>query len=495
MNEIIKKIIALLVILTSTIQINCNNNENIRQFTLEEVVELAKKQSFEAILARHRFRESFWEYKTYQANFLPLLSLNADIFNFNRAIKKYQKEDGSYTYIEDFANGSSLGLSISQNIGLTGGNIFINSELERNNDFSNNSINYLSTPISIGFRQPLNGYNQFHWQNKIEPLKYEEAKKEYIQAMEEVSKRAIDYFFNLALAQINVNVSKINYANTDTLYKIAQGRYNIGTISEDELLQMELSFLNAELALNQVKVEHEMYKARLRSFLGYNENIYFELIISTNIPNLEIDPFEAFEIAKENNPQMIAFKRRRLEADRDVAHARSQKGFNADLYASLGLTQNALDIPGVYAKPQNQQRISVGLQVPILDWGLGRGKYKMAQSAREVIHVSVEQNEIDFKYELLNNVMRFNLQDDQVLIASKADTIADYRYYVAKQRFLIGNIGVLELNIALKEKDDAKRAFIQSLKNYWQYFYDIRSLTLYDFENNIKIEDNLDIIY
>src|SRR3989304_4741204 len=192
---------------------------------------------------------------------------------------------------------------------------------------------------------------------------------------------------------------------------------------------------------------------------------------------------------------MISYERRRLEANRDVAQARSEKGLNADLQVSLGLTQDASDFEKVYSDPLNQQVVAATLRFPILDWGLGRGKYKMAQSAREVTYTSVQQSEIDFKNNLFNNVMRFNLQDDQLLIASKADTIADYRYYVSKQRFLIGNIDVLALNVALQEKDDAKRKYIQSLKNYWEFYYDIRSLTLYDFEKKIKLEEDLDILY
>ena len=60
----------------------------------------------------------------------------------------------------------------------------MSSSLSRNDRLLGDSlIRFLSNPISIGFRQPINGYNELHWEKKIEPKKYEEARKPYLDAM------------------------------------------------------------------------------------------------------------------------------------------------------------------------------------------------------------------------------------------------------------------------------------------------------------------------
>jgi outer membrane protein TolC len=164
----------------------------------------------------------------------------------------------------------------------------------------------------------------------------------------------------------------------------------------------------------------------------------------------------------------------------------------ADLFAQLGLTQNAEELAAAYKNPINQQRIQVGFQVPILDWGLGRGQFRMAQSAEEVVKTDVQQSMIEFNETVFLQVMQFNLQDDQVAIASKADTIADLSYEVTKQRFLIGKIDVLQLKDALNEKDVARRGFVQALRNYWGYYYDLRGLTLYDWQRDRKLSEDFD---
>ena len=56
----------------------------------------------------------------------------------------------------------------------------------------------------------------------------------------------------------------------------------------------------------------------------------------------------------------------------------------------------------------------------------------------------------------LLDVDQFNLQKNQVEIAAKSDTVAQKRYEVTKQRFLIGKIAVLDLNDADSEKTRTK---------------------------------------
>ena len=76
---------------------------------------------------------------------------------------------------------------------------------------------------------------------------------------------------------------------------------------------------------------------------------------------------------------------------------------------------------------------------------------------------------------------------EQVVISQKADEIADKRYDIAKNRYLIGKISITDLNLALRDKDEAKGAYIASLRSFWQAYYNLRYLTLYDFEENVSL--------
>jgi outer membrane protein TolC len=467
--------------------------KQVLNLTLQDVIRIAREQSPQAILAKHRFRASYWQYRTFQAEYRPSLSLSSTLPDYSREFT-LEYVDGKYEYVEKNSNNSTLALSLSQNIGWTGGNIFVESDLSRKDEFgSGGGQEYVSTPVSIGFNQPIFRFNSLRWQKKIEPMVYEVAKKDYLDALENVSLMAVSRFFDLALAQQNLAIAQQNYSNSDTLFRISKGRYNIGTIAENELLQMELSLLNAGTAMNQANIDLQVAEFNLRSFLGYNESVKIELQIPSEIPQLEVNIDQAINLARQNNPDLIDYERQLIQAQRDVAQAKAEKGLNADLYAKVGTTKRATDFNDAYVSPLNNQEIvKVSLTLPIIDWGLGRGKYKMAQSNQEVVQTTVQQSINDFEQNIFLNVMRFNLQDDQVMIAAKADTIGVKRYTVTKERYLIGKIDVLDMNIAMQEKDVAKRGYITALRNYWNSFYTVRRLSLYDFMKNEPLSADYD---
>ncbi len=460
----------------------------VNTLTFEEVLEMARDYSPQSMLAKHQFRAAYWEHRTFEAEYLPSLSLNGTLPNFRRIITQ-EYVDGTYKYVEANTNTLSLGLTMNQNIGLTGGRIFMQSSLERVDIFGNNtSSSYKSDPVMIGFEQPIFGFNQLKWKKKIEPLKYLEAKRTYLESMEFISGEAVRLFFDLILAQQNVKTAQLNYNNTDTLFQIAKGRYNIGTIAENELLQMELSFLNAGSAVNEAEIDLQLKKFRLKSFLGLNDQYDLELIVPDDFPKVELKYDLVLEHARSNNPQMLEYQRRIIESDRDVAQAKANRGFNANLYATYGLTQQSSELLDAYKDPLDQQGLRVGLAVPILDWGLGKGRVKMAESSREVVRTNIEQSIVDFEQDVFLKVMQFNLQDDQLMLAAKADTIAQSRFFVTKQRFLIGKIDVLDLNIAQTERDNARDKYIAAMRNYWQFYFNMRRLTLYDYVNDVPLD-------
>lgn len=491
-----KRKIFVLSVLVSILSIgSMSQTRQIKTLTLEEVVATSQTNSVEALLAKHRFGNSYWSYRSYKASYLPSVSMNADLVDFNRSIVKNNVlVDGEW--VEQYAPtnrlNSSMSLQVMQNVPMTGGRIFINSELGRLDLLNDDPATLMSTPISVGFRQPLFSYNEYKWERKIEPRKYEEAKKQYLVSMEDVSLKACRLFFDMALAQMNVKTSELNVANNDTLYQIANGRFELGMIDQGDLMQMELNYLNSTDNLTKNKLDLEVKKARLRTFLGYNDNIDFQLITSKEVPTFEVDVDRAMEFARNNNPQMLSMERQILEADQNVAQARANARFNADLVASYGLTQRASDLISAYQNPQESQRVTVGISVPILDWGMRKGMVRMAESSRDVAELSVQQQKIDFDQGVYLDVMQFNLQSEQLALAAKKDTISQTRYDITKQKFLIGKVDVLKLNDALQSKDAAIVNYMQALRTYWDYYYNVRKTTLFDFEKNQPLEQDYD---
>lgn len=469
--------------------VNTSEATDPRFLTLNEVIEIARERSPDALMARHRYRGRYWQYRTFRAGYLPNLRLDATIPNLNRSISPITLPDGSDIFIRRSLATSSANLSLNQTIGLTGGQLFVRSGLQRIDLIGDedNKVSYLATPVNIGYSQPIFSYNQHKWERRIEPLRYEEARKQYIESLEEISIRATNFFFDLLLAQINKDINEITLSSNDTLYQIAKGRYELGRIAENDLLQMELNVLNSEAVLEQSYIDYEAALFRFRSFLALDETRTLELLPPDEPHNIRVDVGVALAEARKNRADMLTRERQIIEAESQVDQARAENRFNANLFAVYGLTQSAEDFSDAYRNPLDQQQLTIGIQIPILDWGVSRGRVRMAESNRELVNTTVEQAMVDFEQEIFLRVMEFNMLDNQLEIARKADVIAEKRYEVTRQRFLIGRIDIIDLNLALEEKDRAKQRYLAALRNYWRGFYEMRLITLYDFVNDRPI--------
>jgi outer membrane protein TolC len=458
--------------------------------TMEEAINLARRQSPSVVAARHNFHAAYWTYRSFKANSLPSISFSSTP-NFNHQINVITMPDGTSQFVQQNQLIVDGNISVSQNIPLTGGNISLSTGLNRLDMFGEvNSHSYRTNPVSISFRQSLNGYNSLKWSEKTEPLRFEAAKKNYVATLENVSYNVISQFFSLALAQTNLDIALTNYRSADTLYAFSEGRYKIGRITESEMLQMEVKRLNEETNLMNAKVSLEDNMQSFRTYLGIKDTVPIEVITVATVPELNISPDKALYMAIENSPSIIDMKRREIESESQVAYYKANAGLQMDLNAQLGLSKTGTELSTAYKDPINQQYVQLGIRVPILDWGLNRGRLKVAESNRRLTEVQIEQERISFEQEILKLVRQFNLQAGQIRIAEKTDYTANKRNDVAQRLYVMGRSTILELNSAITEKDAAKRNYINTLWNFWSYYYTIRRLTLYDFEKNIPLTED-----
>ena len=490
MKTTITTLFALLLTITTAF------SQEKKVMALQEVISVASQQSLDAFINKNMYLSSYWQFRYYKADRLPSLTLDATPLDYNRSVQKvYNYEENRDEFVERQNLNSDLSLLLNQNVGLTGGQVFLQSNLSMTQKLGDDKVSsFSSTPFMIGYSQNINGYNEQKWKSKIEPLKFEKAKKQFIQDQENLSIKATRLFFDLLDAQIEVTISETNLSNADTLYNIGKGRFQVGTVTQDELLDLELSFMNAQLALTKAKLELERAEAQMNSFLALDKNTKIECSIPTNLPEMQIDALKALDKAMTYNPDIINQQRRLLDEEEKVKVAQSETGVSGDVFALYGLNQNAEQFDGVYKDPLDQQRLRVGVNIPILDWGRRKGQLSMAQSNQEAVRLSINQEKIDFGQNIIMNVMEFNLQGTQVMNSAKADTIAQMKYDVTQQRFLIGKQDITRLNIARTDREQARRAYISSLRSYWNYYYTIRYLTLFDFDRNITLSEDFDKI-
>lgn len=305
--------------------------------------------------------------------------------------------------------------------------------------------------------------------------------------MELVASQASLYFFELATAQTNVDIARSNLASADTLCRFAEGRYNIGTITENEMLQLQLNKLREETNLLDADVNLQAAAEALRNFLNLPTTTQLSVLTDDHVPQIEVPLAEALELAMQNSPDPDNYKRSQLESRQNLAYTKASTGLKADLYLQFGLSQTGQELRDAYHSPTDMQYASVSVSIPILDWGRGKGRRRVAQSNVHLADIHAEQGMKSFEQNVTKVVQQFNLQSRRVQVASQADKTAERRYEVARRLYVMGKSTILDLNSAISEKDSARRSFIQSLSTYWSLYYGLRSMTGYDFSMNIPI--------
>ena len=463
--------------------------EETMSLTLGQAIQIAQANSPEAESARNTYRSAYWSYRFYKANYLPSVTLSSSPY-FNRQISKITQNDGTSLFMKQNQLGVDVNMSINQNIWFTGGSLFIQSKVNRMDELENKATAYNTQPVVIGYQQAIFGYNSLKWDRRIEPVEFRQARKAYNEALELIASQTCNYFFSLASAQTNLDIASSNYASADTLYRYAEGRYNIGTITENEMLQLEINKLSEETNLINARFELEERMQKFRSFLGVQQEVELKVITEDNVPKFQVPLDEALKMAFENSPDIDSYELRKLQSQSNLASAKANAGLKADLYVQFGLSQTGDKFSDSYRNPMNQQYASIGLSIPILDWGRGKGRIRMAKSNLELTNIQVEQGLKDFELNVVRMVRQFNLQAQYMEIAAKKARTADRRFEVAKRLYLLGKSTVLDLNSAITEKDSSLRSYVSSLQTYWSLYYGLRSMTGYDFERNMKIEEN-----
>ncbi len=455
-------------------------------FSLQDIIERAKSQSPSSKWAETRKETRFWAYRSFRTNYNPQLRLEGDVPVYNKSVNQVIQQDGTYRYIPVQQTNNSLTLGLRQPLSWTGGVISANSGLGFFKDYNDESTlaeQWRGNVFYVQLNQPLFAFNPYKWDKKIEPLVYEESKREYVEDMEQISEDAVSRFFNVLEQQINFQIASFNLANNDTIYKIEQGRYNIGTTSLDKLLQVELQLLTSRQQVAQASLELETARLQLRSFVGLNDGEQFNLVLPESIPQFDVTVDEALEYAKQNRADFIGFERRRLEGEENVARVRGNR-FQVNARAAYGLNNNGLVFQDVYHKPTEQQQFNLGFSIPVLDWGRNKAMMRTAMATKKSNDFQIAQDEVNFEQGVMTQVRQFELLRLQLEITRKSDEVATERYNVSQNRYLIGKIDITNLNIALEQKDAAKRQYVQALRAFWTAYYNLRRLTLYDFNEN-----------
>ena len=294
------------------------------------------------------------------------------------------------------------------------------------------------------------------------------------------------------MAQAEYDLAKDNAVSTDTLYRIGMQRLKIAAISRADLLTLKLDVVNARNTLQNAASALKRAMFSLASFLNMEKNTDIRVSLPGRPRALTIPVDEALLAAQANNPEFLGLRQEVLEAEQTVDKTKKESRFNASINASVGFNQVAGKFGEAYRHPMQQEMVSVSVSIPLVDWGVRKGKYNMARNNLNVVKTSARQSEISIEEEVIMTVSDFNVQQALVATAEEALDLAILAYNETRQRFIIGKADINSLTLSLNRQQEAQRNYISALQDYWLNYYKIRKLTLHDFASGFSLSEKFD---
>lgn len=238
--------------------------------SLQDAIRRAQGQSPSAQAARATRDRARNLNRAFNARLLPQITLNGSAADLDHGINAITQPDGTTSFVQQFQNQSSLNMSIAQKIPLTGGTLSIGSQLSRIDLLGTLSAGqpsqyWQTTPVFISLQQDLFKPRTLVWDEKVQSMGASVAERQYLEAREDVASNTANAFFELYSEQMTLANAMSNASVNDSLYTLSKGRFEVGKIGENELLQSELQLLRARAAVDDARLARDRAEADRKS--------------------------------------------------------------------------------------------------------------------------------------------------------------------------------------------------------------------------------------
>jgi len=454
--------------------------------TLQQAIAMAQSQGPLARAATAQREAARQRDKAFNARLMPQISLAGSVPTYQRAITPVLQPDGTTLYTPLQQTSSNLGLSITQQIPLTGGQLSVGSSLSQLQLSGGQQYkSYTTVPYQVSLQQPLFRPNEIRWNDQEQSLTIEIAERQYLETRENIAIATTNAFFAFYSARINLNNSIANAAVNDTVYTLNKGRFQVGKIGENDLLQSELALLRARAAADQAKLDFDRSLSALRIVVNVPPSSALDVTVTPDVPDFQVDTLMAVRQALRNQSQVRVNEFGDVDANRRIAELFGGPG--ASVTASYGVNQTAGVLNQAYQNPLESQAFALSLSTPLYLFGAHSADVQAARATREAVLSSNKLSVANIEQGARYAALGLDQARRGLIISAKADTVGNKRYEVAYNRYVIGKISYADLYISQQEKDAALQAFVAALQQYWVSYYQLRLQTLYDFEKGESI--------
>ncbi len=447
-----------------------------------DIAELGSPSIQRSLLNIEQYQHSL---RAERASLKSRFSLTLDPFSFSNS---RQFDDQFSQWFTNERLSSSGTFQVEQPILKTDGSIgLFNTFGWRNNkteiaNLGENSNKAFSNNVYIVINQPLFTYNRRQMALDELELNYENANLNYAIQRLTLEKTITSQFFDVYLAQLNLDISREELENTSKNFEIVKMKVEASLIAREELYQAELNFANAQLSVQDNELGLANAEELFKREIGMNLDEDIQLITALDATQVVVDLEKAIEYALKSR---LELRQRQINIDKslfEMERTKSMNEFRADLQLTLGIFGDNEDFGKVYDSPTSNPSVGLTLNIPIWDWGERKARIQSQEVSLKTQRLELKEDEKQIRMDIRRSYRSVQTQMPRIEIARKNVENAKRTYEINNERYINGDLSGIDLNQFQTQLSSKKIELARALINYKTQLLDLKILTLYDWE-------------
>ncbi len=370
-------------------------------------------------------------------------------------------------------------LSLVDNFGWQKSTSESNSVYSDDKSFSNN--------LYLSLSQPLFTYNELKVELKELELDLENTELSYALEKLDVEKNVTQYFYNVYMAQMELEIAKDEESNTKKSYDITKNKVDAGLSAMEELYQAELNYSSAQSDVQDAKVSLENDKDQLKQYIGMDITEDITVMADVNAPAVNVDLQKAVESGLKSRMELRQYGIKIQTSQFDMLSVKASNEFKGEMNLSMGIIGDNENLAHIYDNPTRNPSVSLSFNVPLFDWGEKKAKIKAQQATIDQANLNLEDEKTTIMvnirqvYRSMENYLR------QIDIAKQDERNAQLTYDINLERYSNGDLTSMNLNDYQTQLSEKKKNYAQALINYKMEVLNMKIQTMYDFEKGVPV--------
>ncbi len=453
--------------------------------TLEAAMAIAEKGSPNIQRSLMNIEQYQYDLQAERASLKSRFSLTAEPFNFSNNRSFDTQFSQWFTNISMYSSGT---FRVDQPILATDGTVaLINTFSWRSNEteianFGENSNRAFYNNLYLAISQPLFTYNRRKVQlNELE-LNYENASLQYAIQRLSLERTITSQFFDVYLAQLNLDISKEELDNTTKNFDIVKNKVEAGLLAQEELYQAELNFANAQLSVQDNQLALANAEETFKREIGMNLDEDIQLVTALEAQEVVVDLEKAIDFALKSRMELRQRQINISQAQYNLTRTKSQNEFRADLQLTLGIFGDNEVLSKIYDRPTQNPSVGISLNIPIFDWGERNARIESQMVSIRSQQLELREDQKQIRMDIRSAFRSVQTQMPRIEIAKKSVENAERTYDINLERYINGDLTGIDLNQFQSQLSTKKIDYARALINYKTQLLELKILTLFDWE-------------